>query len=74
MRERVKLPPSKVVVDYLIRPRLDAGSYASFEPIMDLNRAHVVMLAARRIIKQETARTLIRVLEDVRAAGPADVT
>ncbi|MDN5004049.1 argininosuccinate lyase [Bradyrhizobium sp. GCM10027634] len=74
MRERVKLPPSKVVVDYLIRPRLDAGSYASFEPIMDLNRAHVVMLAARSIIKQETARTLIRVLEDVRAAGPAEVT
>ena len=74
MRERVKLPPSKVLIDYVMRPRLDVDSLDSFEPLMDLNRAHVVMLAAQGIVEQENASKLMRVFEEVREAGAGEIT
>ncbi|MGA2990876.1 MAG: argininosuccinate lyase [Candidatus Korobacteraceae bacterium] len=74
MRERVKAPPSKVIIDYIMRPRLEADSRDSFEPLMDLNRAHVVMLAARGIVPRAAASQLMRVFEDVCQAGTAAIT
>ena len=69
MRERVKVPPSKVVIDYVMRPQLEADSRDSFEPLMDLSRAHVVMLAARGIVPRVKASELMRVFEDVCREG-----
>ena len=69
MRERVKVPPSQVVIDYVFQPRLDLDRQDSFEPLMDLNRAHVVMLADQRIVPRDAAEHLMRVLEEVRGAG-----
>jgi len=74
MRERVKLPPSKVLVDYVFRPRLEADSRDSFDSLMDLNRAHVVMLAAQGIVKKADAGKLMRIFEDVRKAGARAIT
>jgi len=73
VRERVKSAPSKVLLDYVLRPRLEADSQDSFEPLMDLNRAHVVMLAAQGIVAPEAAAQLTRVFEQVCAAGPAAI-
>jgi len=69
MRERVKVPPSQVVIDYVFQPRLDLDRQDSFEPLMDLNRAHVVMLADQGIVPRDAAEHLMRVLEEVRGAG-----
>lgn len=74
MRERVKVPPSQVVIDYIMRPRLEADSRGSFGPLMDLNRAHVVMLAARGIVPRVKASQLMRVFEDVCREGPEAIT
>ena len=74
MRERVKCAPSKVVIDYIMRPRLEADSRDSFEPLMDLNRAHVVMLAAQGIVPRAAASELMRVFEEVCRAGAAAIT
>jgi argininosuccinate lyase len=74
MRERVKVPPSKVVIDYIMRPRLEADSRDSFEPLMDLNRAHVVMLAAQGIVPRIKASELMRVFQDVCRDGAEAIT
>jgi argininosuccinate lyase len=74
MRERLKLPPSKELVEYIIRPRLESGSHAKFEPLMNLNRAHVVMLAAQGIVNRASARSLMQVLDSVLAEGPDAIT
>ncbi|SBV98449.1 Argininosuccinate lyase 1 [uncultured Alphaproteobacteria bacterium] len=74
MRERVKLPPSKVLIDYVMRPRLEADSQDSFAALMDLNRAHVVMLAAQGIVTKDNAGKLMRIFEEVLAAGPEAIT
>ena len=74
MRERVKVPPSKVVIDYIMRPRLEADSRDSFEPLMDLNRAHLVMLAARGIVARGKASQLMQVFEEVCREGPQAIT
>ncbi len=73
MRERVKLPPSKEVIEYLIRPRLESVSLASFETMMDLNRAHVAMLATKGIMTQADASKLMRVLQTVLSEGPNSI-
>jgi argininosuccinate lyase len=69
MRERVKVAPSQVVIDYVFQPRLEYDRRDSFEPLMDLNRAHVVMLADRGIVPRAQAGQLMRILEQVRQAG-----
>jgi argininosuccinate lyase len=74
MRERIKVPPSPVLVEYVIRPKLERDSRNSFEMLMDLNRAHVVMLAARKIVSPPKAAELMRVFEEVCRAGPESVT
>ena len=74
MRERVKVPPSQVVIDYIFQPRLEHDSRDSFEPLMDLNRAHVVMLVDRKIVPREKASQLMRIMEEVRQAGAGAIT
>jgi argininosuccinate lyase len=74
MRERVKVPQSNVVVDYIVRPGLDHDSQDSFEPLMDLNRAHLVMLAAQQIVPRSRAAELMRVFHEVCDAGSAAIT
>lgn len=74
MRERVKVPPSKVVIDYIVRPGLEHDSRDSFEPLMDLNRAHLVMLAAQQIVPRSKAAELMRVFEEVCKAGPTAIS
>ena len=70
VRERVKSAPSKVLLDYVLRPRLEADLQDAFGPLMDSNRAHVVMLAARGIVARDTAARLMAVFEEVVQAGP----
>ena len=58
----------------VMRPRLQADSQDSFELLMDLNRAHVVMLAAQGIVQKDNASKLMQVFEEVRAAGAGEIT
>jgi len=74
MRERIKVPPSPVMVEYVIRPKLERDSRSAFMPLMDLNRAHVVMLAARNIVSPAKAAKLMRIFEEVCQAGPDSIT
>ena len=66
-------PPSKVVVDYILRCGLEQDSQETFEPLLDLNRAHLVMLAAQQIVPRSRATELMRIFEEVCNAGPTAI-
>ncbi len=73
MRERIKVPPAPVVIDYIYRPWLQEDVANAFLPLMNLNRAHVVMLANQGIISPSTAAALIRAIHETVVAGPTEI-
>jgi argininosuccinate lyase len=71
LRERVKAPPARALVDSYFAPALAAGIRFEFEPEMRIHKAHALMLASRGIIVPRDAALLLTVLEELHAAGPA---
>lgn len=74
VRERVKVPPSDIVIRYITQPRLEADRREAFEPLMELNRAHVVMLAETGIVPRGQAAQLLQTFESVCREGTDAVT
>lgn len=74
MRERLNADYGQEIVDYLVKPRLTGNLDASYEAMMKINQAHVVMLAERGIIRREVARGLLLCLAEMITAGPACLT
>ncbi|MBL8699319.1 MAG: argininosuccinate lyase [Alphaproteobacteria bacterium] len=69
MRERLKSPPAEEIVRYLIGPRLFGDAEALF-PLMDrVNRAHLVMLAERGILKPAVVAAIAGGLAGLAARG-----
>lgn len=73
MRERMKVPPAPVVIDYIYRPWLEEDIRNAFAPLMELNRAHVVMLANQGIVSRSNAAALLRTMEEVIHSGPSAI-
>jgi len=73
MRERLSADYGKEIIDYLVRPRLTGNLDASYDAMMKINQAHVVMLAEQAIILPQAARTLLLCLTDMIAAGASCV-
>ena len=58
-RGKIKKAPAEEVVKYLIRPAIATDLERSYNTILDLNKAHVVMLAKQGIISQEDASKIL---------------
>src|SRR5579884_2884125 len=71
LRERVREKPSDDLVRYVNAPGLQHALQVAFEPQMQIHLAHTVMLARQGIIDQSDARAILRILTELRAAGPA---
>ncbi len=73
MRERLSADYGQEIVQYLVMPRLTGNLEPSYAAMMQINRAHVVMLAEADILARDAAGALLRCLEEMEMAGPACV-
>ena len=67
--ERLAEAAAPEVVDYIYLPRLREEFAASFAHMTAVNRAHVVMLARRRIVRAPAARKILRALATLERRG-----
>jgi len=74
MRERLSADYGQEIVDYLVKPRLSGNLDASYDAMMRINQAHVVMLAERGIVRPQAARELLICLAEMLAEGAACIT
>ena len=70
-RGKIKKAPCREIVDYLIRPGIEGDLKRSYQTILDINKAHVLMLAKQGIITREVEKKILRVNQDT-AAQQAD--
>ncbi|GIO19690.1 argininosuccinate lyase [Oceanobacillus oncorhynchi subsp. incaldanensis] len=70
MRERLKSNLSNNVVTHLFAPSIETEQYRSFESMMEVNKAHLVMLISEGIIKFEVGKEIMDSLEEIGEAGP----
>lgn len=64
-RGKINKAPAEEVVEYLIKPGIAADLARSYQSILNVNRAHVVMLAECGIITPETAGKILAVTADL---------
>ncbi len=66
-RGKIKKPPAQEIVEYLIKPGIASDLSRSYQTILDINKAHVIMLAEEGIIKKETAAEILKVTREIAA-------
>ena len=59
-RGKIKKAPAAEIVQYLIRPAIEADLKRSYNTILDINKAHILMLAKTGIIRKEVAKQLLQ--------------
>lgn len=70
MRERLKAEPNEVVCKYLYEPSILDDSNRSFDNMISLNLAHILMLNKQDIIDKEDTKVILEALLDLRDKGP----
>ena len=70
-RGKIKKAPAKEVVEHLIRPTIATDLARSYQTILDVNKAHVLMLAKQGIIENDVAKKILAVTQDI-ASQQAD--
>jgi argininosuccinate lyase len=58
-RGKIKKAPAEQIVKYLIRPAIEADLARSYNTILDINKAHILMLARTGIITADAAKKLL---------------
>ena len=61
MRERIKESPCDELLNYVFRPTIAADMQISYQPTVDVNKAHVIMLAEEGIISKEAAKKILEI-------------
>lgn len=64
-RGKMKKAPAKELVDYLIRPAITTDLERSYQTLLDINKAHVLMLAKQDIIEKDVAKQILQVTQDI---------
>jgi argininosuccinate lyase len=70
---RLTEPVSPEVCEHIYAPRLERDFRAVFPYMSDINQAHVLMLAAQKLIDSDAARALASGLIKMETSGPAAV-
>ena len=65
MRERIKESPCDELLTYIFRPAIAYDLQESYQSIVAINKAHVMMLAEEGIITKETAKKILEVTLDI---------
>lgn len=73
MRERLKVDLSEEVIHYLLLPALEAEQKRSFRNIMDINKAHLLMLISRGIVSREDGQKIMDALEEINVKGASNL-
>ena len=69
-RGRLKEPPAKEVTDIMVAPTLtDEAVDRSYQSYIDINKAHVLLLAKQGIIKKDVAAKILKVAKQMAAMG-----
>jgi argininosuccinate lyase len=66
-RGKITKKPAAEVVKYLIGPAIAQDLERSYQTILDINKAHVIMLAEEGIIKTEVARAILDCTQKISA-------
>ena len=64
-RGKMKKAPAKELVDYLIRPAIATDLERSYQTLLDINKAHVLMLAKQGIIEKDVAKQILQVTQAI---------
>lgn len=64
-RGKISKPPAPELVEYLFRPAIETDLQRSYQTIVDINRAHVIMLEEEGIIKKEVASKILKVTQEI---------
>lgn len=64
-RGKMKKAPAKELVDYLIRPAIATDLERSYQTLLDINKAHVLMLAKQGIIEKDVAKQILQVTQEI---------
>lgn len=64
-RGKIKKAPAKEIVDYLIRPAIASDLQRSYQTFLDINKAHVLMLAKQGIIEKDVAKQILQVTQEI---------
>ncbi len=65
MRERIKESPCEEVLNYLFRPACKSDLELSYQNIVKVNQAHVIMLAEQKIISMDTAKKILSINDEI---------
>ncbi len=69
-RGRLKEPPAKEVTDIMVTPTLSREEVErSYQIYIDINKAHVLMLAKQGIISRDAAKAILMVAQDMADMG-----
>jgi len=69
LRERVKAPPSQLMIDAYYMPAVAAGIRYQFDHEMRIHLAHVLMLDAQGIVGRADVSRILRTLLELQQAG-----
>jgi argininosuccinate lyase len=64
-RGKIKKAPAPELIKYLIRPGIESDISRAYQTILDVNKAHVIMLAEEEIIKRDVAAQILKVTEEI---------
>ncbi len=64
-RGKIKKKPALEVVKYLINPAIKTDLERSYQTILDINKAHVLMLAEEGIITREVAKSILECTQKI---------
>ena len=66
-RGKIKKAPAPEVVKYLINPAIKTDLERSYQTILDINKAHVLMLAEEGIISADVAKKILECTQEISA-------
>lgn len=69
MRHRLKTPPAPEVIEHIFGPRLLQSAARDFDHMLQINRAHVLMLGERRLLSTPVVGRILHGLAEVAAKG-----
>ena len=68
-RGKIKGAPSQEVVRWIIQPGIESDMDHAYQCYLDINKAHVLMLAKQGIIKNEVAKSILKVTDEMAKMG-----
>ncbi|GBO94480.1 argininosuccinate lyase [Mesosutterella multiformis] len=70
-RGKIRKPPRESVIRNIISPAIEEDrAHGSFQDYLDINKAHVLMLARQGIISEEVEKAILTATDRMAAMGP----